>query len=77
MSPTRSSVSRGKNVVEETESYTPMTLGVSRYRSEEALAKVCGLVADSFNEHGSTGSEPGPTKHNGVAGRCNRFLPTR
>ena len=54
MSPTRSSVSRGKNMVEEMEAYTPMTLGVSRYRSEEALAKVRGLVADSFNEHGST-----------------------
>ena len=54
MSPTRSSASRGKNVVEQTEAYTPMTLGVSRYRSEEALAKVRGLVADSFNEHGST-----------------------
>ena len=54
MSPTRSSVSWGKNVVEETEAYKPMVLGVSRFRSEEALAKVRGLVADAFNEHGST-----------------------
>ena len=54
MSPTRSSVSRGKNVVEETEAYTPMALGVSRFRSDKALAKVRSLVADAFNEHGST-----------------------
>ena len=53
MSPTRSSVSRGKNVVE-TEAYMPMVLRVSRFRSEEALAKVRGLVTDAFNEHGST-----------------------
>ena len=54
MSTTRYFVSRGKNVVEETEAYTPMALGVSRFRSEEALTKVRGLVADAFNEHGST-----------------------
>ena len=32
----------------------PVALGVSRIRSEEALAKVRGLVADAFNEHGAT-----------------------
>ena len=52
MSPTWSSASRGKNVAEEAEAYVPVVLGVSRIRSEEALAKVCGLVADAFNEHG-------------------------
>ena len=54
MSRTRSSASLGKNVVEETEAYTPVALGVSRIRSEEALAKVCSLVVDTFNEHSST-----------------------
>ena len=38
-------------MVEETEVYIRVANGVSRIRSEEALAKVRGLVADAFNEH--------------------------
>ena len=32
----------------------PAVLGASRFRNEEALAKVLGLVADAFNEGGAT-----------------------
>ena len=39
-------------MAEETEACVPAVLGVSRIRSEEALAKFCGLVADAFKEHG-------------------------
>ena len=77
MSPTRSSASRGQNVVEKTEAYAPMALGVSRFRSEEALAKVRGLVADAFNEHGSTEVRAGSDKAQRRAGRCSLFLPMR
>ena len=40
--------------MEEAEASAPVVLGVSRFRSEEALAKVRGLVADAFNEGGAT-----------------------
>ena len=69
MSPTRSSIGRGKNVVEEVEAYTPVVLGASRFRSEEALAKVRGLVAEAFNENGATGVRAGSVevqRHSGA-----------
>ena len=54
MSPTRSAAGRGKGTVEEAEASAPVVLGASRFRSEEALAKVRGVVADAFNEGGTT-----------------------
>ena len=54
MSPTRSAAGRGKNTVEEAEASAPAVLGASRFRDEEDLARVHGLVADAFNEGGAT-----------------------
>ena len=77
MSPTRSSVSREKNMAEETEAYTPMMRGVSRFRSEEALAKIRSLVTDSFNEHGSTEDRAGSNEAQRRGGPLQPVLPTR
>ena len=54
MSPTRSAAGRGKSSVEEAEASAPVVLGVSRFRIKEAITKVRGLVADAFNEGGTT-----------------------
>ena len=48
----------------------PVELGVSRIRSEEALGKVRGLVADAFNEHGATEIKEGSDE----AQRCGGAL---
>ena len=53
MYPTRSAVGRGKSTVEEAEASAPVVLGASCFCSEEALAKVRGLVADAFNKGGT------------------------
>ena len=50
MSPTRSTAGQGKNIVEDAEASVPDVLGASRFRNEEALAKVRGLVGDASNE---------------------------
>ena len=53
MSPKRASAPRGKGKQAAKESSEPTVLGVSRYRNEEAISKVRGLVGDAFNEWGA------------------------
>ena len=54
MSPKRASAPRGKGKQAAEESSEPAVLGISRYRSEEAISKVRGLVGDAFSEWGTT-----------------------
>ena len=54
MSPKRASAPKGKGKQVEADGSAPTMLGISRFRSEEAIAKVRGLVADASNEWGST-----------------------
>ena len=49
MSPKRASAPKGKGKQVEAEASAPTVHGISRFRSEKAIAKICGLVADASN----------------------------